>query len=162
MSEVTISYKGAAIAALDAAGTKTLLTAGKYCEGDLTVAYDKPTVKRTVTAVAADAWYIEFSVPGIGDWRFLELTRSGEEDGSSGTRKCIADRTLGIAAATYVTNTGSSSIQGASSPVFTDTQPAAMSVMQTYWTKQDSIVVFRAVGNANYAVGKTYELTLHY
>lgn len=43
MSDVSISYKGAEIAALDDSGTKTLLTSGKYCEGDISVAYTKPS-----------------------------------------------------------------------------------------------------------------------
>ena len=34
---VSIKYKGSEIAALTATGTKTLNTAGKYCEGDITV-----------------------------------------------------------------------------------------------------------------------------
>lgn len=42
MSDVTINYKGNAIATMDASGTKTLLTKGKYCEDDIEVAYGKP------------------------------------------------------------------------------------------------------------------------
>ena len=43
MSDVTISYKGADIATMDASGTKTLQTQGKYCEGDISIAYVKPS-----------------------------------------------------------------------------------------------------------------------
>lgn len=42
MSDITINYKGSAIATMDASGTKTLLTEGKYCEDDLEVVYVKP------------------------------------------------------------------------------------------------------------------------
>lgn len=42
MADVTISYKGASIATMDADGTKTLTTQGKYCEGDITVQYVSP------------------------------------------------------------------------------------------------------------------------
>lgn len=42
MSDITISYKGNSIATMDATGTKTLLTEGKYCEDDIEVAYVKP------------------------------------------------------------------------------------------------------------------------
>ena len=42
MSDITVNYKGAAIAALDASGTKTLLTQGKYCEDDIEIVYVKP------------------------------------------------------------------------------------------------------------------------
>lgn len=43
MSDITISYKGSSIATMDATGTKTLLTEGKYCEDDITVEYVKPS-----------------------------------------------------------------------------------------------------------------------
>lgn len=42
MSDVTIKYKGQSIATMDASGTKTLGTSGKYCEGDIGVEYVKP------------------------------------------------------------------------------------------------------------------------
>ena len=44
MADVEIKYKGASITALDASGTKTLKTAGKYCEDDITVSYTKSAV----------------------------------------------------------------------------------------------------------------------
>lgn len=43
MSDITISYKGSSIATMDATGTKTLLTEGKYCEDDIEVVYVKPS-----------------------------------------------------------------------------------------------------------------------
>lgn len=43
MSDVTISYKGVDIATMDASGTKTLQTQGKYCEDDISIAYVKPS-----------------------------------------------------------------------------------------------------------------------
>ncbi|MBR2582694.1 MAG: hypothetical protein IKO83_01645 [Oscillospiraceae bacterium] len=43
MSDITINYKGSAIATMDASGTKTLLTEGKYCEDDIEVVYVKPS-----------------------------------------------------------------------------------------------------------------------
>lgn len=43
MSEVNINYKGSKIAGMDASGTKTLLTSGKYCEGDISVEYTQPS-----------------------------------------------------------------------------------------------------------------------
>lgn len=43
MSEVNINYKGTKIAGMDASGTKTLLTSGKYCEGDIYVEYTQPS-----------------------------------------------------------------------------------------------------------------------
>lgn len=44
MSEVNINYKGSKIAGMDASGTKTLLTDGKYCEDDIEVVYARPTI----------------------------------------------------------------------------------------------------------------------
>lgn len=43
MAEVTINYKDVAIATMDASGTKTLQTQGKYCEDDIEVVYDRPS-----------------------------------------------------------------------------------------------------------------------
>ncbi len=42
MSDISINYKGSAIATMDASGTKTLGTEGKYCEDDIEVVYTKP------------------------------------------------------------------------------------------------------------------------
>lgn len=43
MADVTLTYKGSIIAEMDASGSKTLKTAGKYCEGDIGVNYVKPS-----------------------------------------------------------------------------------------------------------------------
>lgn len=43
MAEVTINYKDAAIATMNASGTKTLQTQGKYCEDDIEVVYARPS-----------------------------------------------------------------------------------------------------------------------
>ena len=48
MSEITINYKGSAIATMDASGTKTLLTQGKYCEGDVEIVYARPSSSPTL------------------------------------------------------------------------------------------------------------------
>ena len=42
MADLTIKYKGQPIVEMTESGTKTLKTAGKYCEGDITVEYVKP------------------------------------------------------------------------------------------------------------------------
>lgn len=52
MADVEIKYKGSTIASMDSSGTKTLQTSGKYCEGDISVAYadpEKPTQVKTAT-----------------------------------------------------------------------------------------------------------------
>lgn len=43
MAEVEIAYKGSLIASMDATGSKTLLTEGKYCEDDIAVYYSRPS-----------------------------------------------------------------------------------------------------------------------
>ena len=43
MADVTLTYKGSTIAEMSNTGTKTLKTAGKYCEGDIGVNYVKPS-----------------------------------------------------------------------------------------------------------------------
>ena len=43
MADVTLTYKGSTIAEMNDTGTKTLKTAGKYCEGDIGVSYVKPS-----------------------------------------------------------------------------------------------------------------------
>lgn len=42
MADLIINYKGNPIVELSESGTKTLKTAGKYCEGDISVEYSKP------------------------------------------------------------------------------------------------------------------------
>ena len=42
MADLIINYKGNPIVELSESGTKTLKTAGKYCEGDISVEYAKP------------------------------------------------------------------------------------------------------------------------
>lgn len=82
MSEVTINYKDAAIATMDASGTKTLQTQGKYCEDDIEVVYARPSGGGTIsTAADAIKAYLEsngfvcseFAVqtPESGDYFFV-------------------------------------------------------------------------------------------
>ena len=42
MADLTIKFKGQPIVEMTDTGTKTLKTAGKYCEGDISVEYAKP------------------------------------------------------------------------------------------------------------------------
>ena len=42
MADLTIKFKGQPIVEMTQSGTKTLKTAGKYCEGDISVEYAKP------------------------------------------------------------------------------------------------------------------------
>ena len=42
MADLTIKFKGQPIVEISESGTKTLKTAGKYCEDDISVEYAKP------------------------------------------------------------------------------------------------------------------------
>lgn len=48
MADVTLTYKGQNILELSASGNKTILTAGKYCEGDITLTYIKTGSSYTI------------------------------------------------------------------------------------------------------------------
>ena len=52
MADVTLTYKGSIIAEMSDTGTKTLKTAGKYCEGDIGVSYVKPSSSGTSDELA--------------------------------------------------------------------------------------------------------------
>lgn len=54
---VAIKYKGSTIASMNADGTKTLKTAGKYCEGDIGVEYTAPTSSLISKNIAANGTY---------------------------------------------------------------------------------------------------------
>lgn len=43
MSDITVTFKNETILTMDASGSKPLLTQGKYCEDDITIAYAKPS-----------------------------------------------------------------------------------------------------------------------
>ena len=53
---VTIGYKGQTIASMDASGTKTLKTAGKYCEADILLNYREtlPSYRKYTGAITED------------------------------------------------------------------------------------------------------------
>lgn len=51
MSEVNIRYDGSSIATMDVSGTKTLLTAGKYCPASFQVEYNRPAIPDLPTDV---------------------------------------------------------------------------------------------------------------
>ena len=97
MADVSVKYKGAAIATMDSSGTKTLETAGKYCEGDLVVEYvdpEKPTQEKSVTPsetaqeVAPDSGKVlsKVSVGAIpGAYVGSEVTRKAAQTYTPGT-----------------------------------------------------------------------------
>ncbi len=95
-SEVTITYKGSAIAEMNASGQKTLTTGGYYCEDDITIEYNRPESptpalqSKTVTpteseqTVTADSGYdglSEVTVEAIdSDYVGTGVTRRSSSD----------------------------------------------------------------------------------
>lgn len=53
-ADVTVKFKGATIAEMDASGSKTLNTAGKVCEEDISLAYLKPNAAPTADDVTVE------------------------------------------------------------------------------------------------------------
>ena len=63
MADLTIKYKGQPITELSDSGTKTLKTAGKYCEDDITVEYAKPAGgSGEMFSSSASGWLPEYQV----------------------------------------------------------------------------------------------------
>ena len=64
MADLTIKFKGQPIVELTESGTKTLKTAGKYCEGDITVEYAKPAGGGggEMFSSSASGWIPEYQV----------------------------------------------------------------------------------------------------
>ncbi len=69
---VTIGYNGDTIASLSSSGTRTLLTAGKYCEDNITVAYQESVV--TLPNYRKYEGTITQDVVGAGDTKVLLVT----------------------------------------------------------------------------------------
>ncbi len=67
MSDVTLTYKGATIAELNASGNKTLKTSGKYCDADIQLEY----VKSGGSAIVP---------PLPSTYQQLEYLENGEDD----------------------------------------------------------------------------------
>jgi len=60
MADITLSYKGSTIAEISDSGTKTLNTAGKYCEDDITLEYEKPSGGGDIDNEPADVTFIDY------------------------------------------------------------------------------------------------------
>lgn len=58
MADVTLTYKGSTIAEINESGSKTLKTAGKYCEGDIGVNYVKPSGGGSGVTIPEEAFVI--------------------------------------------------------------------------------------------------------
>lgn len=64
MADVTLSYKGSTIAELSASGSKTIETAGMFCEADIDLAYVKPSGGGVTAATGTVTLLSEVANPG--------------------------------------------------------------------------------------------------
>ena len=63
MADLTIKYKDQPIVELSESGTKTLKTAGKYCDADISVEYVKPAGGGgDMFSSSASGWIPEYQV----------------------------------------------------------------------------------------------------
>lgn len=58
MADVTVKYKGSTIAEMSGTNTKTLKTAGTYCEGDITVDYAPRCKIYEITLAKSSGWVL--------------------------------------------------------------------------------------------------------
>ena len=69
MADITLSYKGSTIATMSASGSKTIQTAGKYCEDDISLTYISANPNDTSEPALPDAYkrveYLDFQ-PSVG------------------------------------------------------------------------------------------------
>lgn len=138
-SEVTITYKGSAIAEMNASGQKTLTTGGCYCEDDITIEYNRPESptpalqSKTVTpteseqTVTADSGYdglSEVTVEAIdSDYVGTGVTRRSSSD------LTVSGATVTAPAGFYVFSASKSVASGsASTPATTITANPSISV----------------------------------
>ena len=56
MADVEIEYRSSIIASLTGSGTKTLQTAGKYCDDDIIIDYTAPSGSGTLPMIGAAIW----------------------------------------------------------------------------------------------------------
>lgn len=122
MSDVTINYKGSSIATMDASGTKTLLTEGKYCEDDIEVVYMKPGggVHTGTFTPTARTNTITIDI-GITTLQGLIIVPTSETPLKSGGKTCIAVIIIPNAYYKYVTPTSNNAGSSWLTPAYSTT-----------------------------------------
>lgn len=74
MADITVTYKGNTIAEVSASGTTTLETSGKYCEGNISLAYVQPSggawkwIGQNATLVKTELYSVALSDTLYNTW----------------------------------------------------------------------------------------------
>ena len=133
MADVTLTYQGSTIAELSDSGSKTLHTAGKYCEADIDVSYVKPS-------------------GGGVDWDGLALGMwpAGDVVLSENIVTIDHDRFRGNTAITSITAPG---VQSITSAAFRECNHLKSAYFPELLTLNSSFPAFYGAGNASDAVG---------
>lgn len=97
MANVEISYKGNTIASMNASGSKTLKTAGKYCEGDIGVEYSAPTPTLISKSISANGTYNATAYNADGFSAVTVNVPTGSESSRSWILQLSADSASGAA-----------------------------------------------------------------
>lgn len=69
MADVEVTYNNNTIVELSESGIKTLKTAGKYCEDDIVLEYEKPEVPDPTTSIN----FYDYDGTLVGQWSLTEL-----------------------------------------------------------------------------------------
>ena len=153
MADVTLTYKGATIAELNDSGSKTIRTAGKFCEADIGVEYVKPSgggvvlVTGTLT-FAARTQFNGFSLDVGIDCDFFALYATVSPLQSNGRTYCgmFHDFTATTALNTIncTSNSGGSAYSGSLN--------AGGNI-----SKSGTVLNFTTTDNSNFQAGITYK-----
>lgn len=74
MADVTLKYKGATIGELSESGSKTLETAGKYCEADILLEYVKSAASGGLTLISEDRITVSGSSKDVSSYTIIDFS----------------------------------------------------------------------------------------
>ena len=105
MSGVIVNYNNNALTSMSSSGTKTLLTSGKYCEGDFEVVYSEPiTSSLTITPTETAQ---TFNATGVYGYKPITVNAiSSTYVGTGIAKKSSTDTTFAGTTGTFVAPVG--------------------------------------------------------
>ena len=173
MSDVTLTYKGATIAELNASGNKTLKTSGKYCDADIQLEYvksgsyespfDVPAEYQRLEYLETDASYPRVSAPfiyGSGDYIILRVLCTHNQHGYAAGK--YSDWNIGIHTANKLYTVTGFGIVGFSWDYYTQgiDDPATAILAASSGKSQYSSIDFGGFGSNYHFIGKLYYLVI--